>query len=160
MSTDSKDLTRPPTPDWWEQQTFQIGRREASLGAEELWLSQEQTVRFPARCQQRQLDYQNQEAELIRQSQARLQRAFGGNMLWVLRGSKAGRPALTRTQEGVTLDREIAALRRTFHQLHERDAQWIERTASVLSLKRSQLETDKQTLRNYAAKFGVVLTIW
>jgi hypothetical protein len=159
MSTNPKDLTRPPTPDWWEQQTYQIRRREAALLAEEQWLQEEQTMRFPARCDKRWQDYLVQEAVLVQQSQARLQRAFFGNVLWVLRGSKAGRPALTRTQEGVTLDREIAALRRTFHQLHERDAQFVERVTSQLILKRAQLESDKQTLRDFAVTFGVVISL-
>lgn len=152
-------LTQPPAPDWWEQQAFFLRRREAELSAEEQWLSTEQTLRFPERSQQREQDYQQQEQELIRQSQARLRRALFGIAWWVLRGATAGRPPLTRTQEGVNLDREIAALRRSFHQLHERDVQWLARQSSTLRLKRDQLEADKQTLRQLAASYGVNVSI-
>jgi hypothetical protein len=152
------NLNRPPAPDWWEQQTFFLTRREGELRAEERWLQEEQTLHFPARCQQRDRDYAQQEAELVRQSQARLRQAFFGNTLWLLRRSVI-RPVLTRSSESVNLDREIAALRRTFHQLHERDSQYLARRASDLRLNRARLETDKQTLRALAATFGASVNI-
>ena len=152
------NLNRPPAPDWWETQTFYLTRREADIQAEELWLEEEQTLHFPARCRQRDRDYQQQEAELVRQSQARLRAAFVGNALWVLRRGVV-RPVLTRSSESINLDREIAALRRTFHQLHERDAQYLARRASDLRLKRRQLEADKQSLRALAAGYGVKMNI-
>lgn len=154
----NNNLNRPPAPDWWEQQTFYLTRREADVQVEEQWLREEQTVWFPARCSQRDQDYQRQEAELIQQSQDRLRSAFFGNVLWVLRRGVV-RPVLTRTSESVNLDREIAALRRSFHQLHERDAQYLARRASDLRLKRAQLDADKQALRNLAASFAVNVTI-
>ncbi len=152
------DLNRPPAPDWWEQQTFFLTRREGELRAEEQWLLAEQTLHFPARCRQRDQDYKQQEDELIKQSQARLRRALFGNILWVLMRGVA-RPPLTPSAESVTLDREIAALRRSFHQLHERDSQYLSRRASDLRLKRSQLDVDKQALRSLAASFGVKVTL-
>ena len=159
MAMNYNNLNQPPAPNWWEQQTYHLTRREIELAAEEDWIREEQVLRFPARCHQLDLDYQQQEAELIRQSQDRLQRAFVGNLVYVLRGTKAGRPALTRTSEGINLDREISALKRTFHQLRERDAQWLARQASVLRLKRAQLEADKQALRDLAASYGVQVYI-
>lgn len=153
------DLTQPPVPTWWEQQAFTLRRREAELAAQENWLRDEQELRFPARCEKRALDYQQQLNELILQSQQRLQRAFFGNALSVLMGTKVGRPALTRTQEGVTLDNGIASLRRTFYAQHERDAQWVMQQASILLLRRNQLEADKQTLRDLAKEFGVALSL-
>lgn len=151
-------INRPPAPDWWEQQTFFLTRREGELRAEEQWLRDEQALHFPARCQQRDRDYAQQEAELVRQSQARLRQAFFGNAMWLLRRSVI-RPVLTRSAEVVNLDREIAALRRTFHQLHERDAQYLARRASDLRLNRARLDTDKQSLRALATSFGVSVNI-
>lgn len=151
------NLNRPPAPDWWEQQEFQLTRRENQLAGEELWLQREQTVEFPARESKRLADYQLQEDALSRQSEDRLRRALLPNILWVV-FKGVGRPALTPMQERQNLDREISALKRTFHTLHERDAQFLERQASFLRLKRSQLESDKQTLRDLAAQFGVTLT--
>lgn len=159
MAMHYNNLNQPTAPDWWEQQTYHLTRREIELSAEEAWIREEQAIHFPARCRQLDLDYQQQEDALIRQSQERLQRAFIGNVVWVLRGSKGGRPALTRTSEGINLDREISALRRTFHQLRERDAQWLARQASVLRLKRAQLEADKQALRDLARSYGVQVSI-
>lgn len=150
-------LDRPPAPDWWEQQVFNLMRRESALAAEEQWLHEEQTMRFPSRSELRERDYQQQETVLVEQSQDRQRRARFGNALWVLTGK--GRPPLTQIGETINRDREIAALRRTFHTLHERDAQWLERQASVLRLKRSQLETDKQSLRGLAQEFGVSVNI-
>jgi hypothetical protein len=159
MAMNNNNLNRPPAPDWWEVQTFRLTCREVDLTAEEQWIREEQALHFPARCQQLELDYQQQEDELIRQSQDRLRRAFAGNLVYVFRGSKAGRPALTRTSEGINLDREISALKRTFHQLRERDAQWLARQSSVLRLKRAQLEADKQALRDLAASYAVQVFI-
>ena len=159
MAMNYNNLNQPPSPNWWEQQTYHLTRREIELSAEEHWIREEQVLHFPARCHQLDLDYARQEAALIQQSQERLQRAFVGNVVWVLRGSKGGRPALTRTSEGINLDREISALKRTFHQLRERDAQWLARQASVLRLKRAQLEADKQALRDLATNYGVQVFI-
>ncbi len=154
----ASNLNHPPAPDWWEVQAFQLTRREAELQAEECWLEQEQTVHFPARCRKRDQDYQEQEAELVRQSQARLRQAFVGNAFWVLRRSVI-RPVLTRSAEAINLDREIDALRRSFHQIHERDAQDLVRFASALRRKWAQLEADKQSLRDLAASYGVIVTL-
>ena len=149
---------QPPAPNWWELQVFYLNRREGQLRAEERWLRDEQAVHFPRRCQERDQEYARQEAELVRQSQARLRQAFVGNTMWLLRRSVI-RPVLTRGSETINLDREIAALRRTFHQLHERDAQYLARRSSELRLKRVQLETDKQSLRDLAAQHGANVNI-
>jgi len=154
----ASNLNHPPAPDWWEVQAFQLTRREAELQAEERWLEQEQTVHFPARCRQRDLDYQQQKAELEHQSQARLTKAFIGNALWVVRRGVV-RPALTRSAEAINLDREIDALRRTFHQLHERDSHDLVRHASELRRKRDLLEVDKQALLSLASSYGVIVTL-
>lgn len=154
----ANNLNQPLVPNWWEQQVFYLQRREGQLQDEERWLSDEQAVHFPARCQQRAQDYAQQEAELVSQSQVRLRQAFFGNAMWVLRRSVI-RPVLTRASESVTLDREIAALRRSFHQLHERDSQYLARRASDLRLKRAQLETEKQSLRALAAQYGASVNI-
>ena len=149
----------PTTPSWWAQQEYRISQREAQLAAEEVWLRHEQTVGFPARCAQRERDEEAQRQRLVQQSQGRLERSFWGNLLWLFFGSgKTVRP-LTRTAEGINLDREIDALRRTFHQIHERDAQWLVRQASTLRLRRDQLEADKRSLRALAASYGIVVSI-
>jgi hypothetical protein len=154
----ASNLNRPPAPDWWEQQVFRLTQRESQLQAEEQWLEEEQTVHFPARCQKRDEDYQQQEAELIAQSQARLKRAFFGNVLHVVRRG-VPRPALTRTSEAINLDRGRDDLRRMFHQIHERDAQWIARQSSILRLKRKQLTADRKKLRDLADTYAVSITI-
>jgi hypothetical protein len=113
-------------------------------------------VGFPARSQTREQEFLQQEGALLNQSRGRLRAAFLGNVVYILSGK--GRP-LTRLGETLTKDREIAALGRTFHTLHVRDAQWLERHASDLRRELAQLEADKSLLRAYAGQFGVTVNI-
>jgi hypothetical protein len=146
-------LHQPPAPTWWEQQWFNLERREQELAAEEAWLDEERTRYFPERCRQWAQTCQEQEAKLLQQMQHQSKQV--ANFAWVLTGM--GRPVLSRSQQAAQFARALEAVRSEYQRREAQDRQWLERRTRELELKRAQLQADRQTFAALMQQYNVTL---
>ncbi len=148
-------LHQPPAPTWWEQQWFNLVRREQELAAEEAWLEEERTRSFPERSRQRAQTCQEQEARLLQQMQHQSKESRRANIAWVLTG--VGRPALSRAQQAAHFAHALEAVRNEYQRREAQDRQWLERRTRELELKRAQLQADRQVFADLMQQYNVVL---
>jgi hypothetical protein len=148
-------LQQPPAPTWWEQQWFNLVRREHELAAEEAWLEEERTRYFPLRCRERAQTCQEQEAKLLQQMQHQSKQGSRATIAWVLTG--IGRPVLSRAEQAAHFARALDAVRSEFQRREAQDRQWLERRSRELELKRAQLQADRQAFADLMQQYNVTL---